>query len=70
MPATLDVKTILPLIIAGDDSSGDGSEKVVEAFKSSSSLAEPLPPIANLAIVKDSEVTTMTSGSVKNVYEI
>ena len=66
VPATLDVKTILPPIITGDGSSGDGSEKVVEVVKSSSSLAEPLPPIACPAEVKNSEVIGMTSGGAEN----
>ena len=65
VPATLDAKTVLPPI-AGDDNS-NGSEKVVEAAKSSSSLAEPLPPIAaSPAVVKDSEVTAVVSGGAEN----
>lgn len=59
-PMTMDAKTVLPPI-SGGDSLGDGSEKVAEV-KSSSSLAEPLPPIASPLEVKDGEVTEETSG--------
>lgn len=63
VPATLDTKTVLPPI-SGGDSLGDGSEKITEIVKSSSSLAEPLPPIASPSEVKDSsEVTEATSGA-------
>ena len=63
VPATLDAKTVLPPI-AGDDNSS--SERVVEVAKSPSSLAEPLPPIASPAEVKDSEVTAVVSGGAEN----
>lgn len=59
IPSTLDAKTVLPPINSGD-SLGDTS---IEVVKSSSSLAEPLPPIAGPSEAKDSKVAEATSGA-------
>lgn len=63
IPSTLDAKTVLPLINSGDSLGDTSIEKVIEVVKSSSSLAEPLPPIAGPSEAKDSKVAEATSGA-------
>ena len=65
-PMMLDTKTVLPPISSGENLV-DGSEKVVEIIKSSSSMAEPLPPItAGPPEAQDVEATEVTSGAVES----
>ena len=62
-PATLDTKTVLPPI--NSEHVGDTSEKI-ELVKSSSSIAEPLPPMTSPSEVKDNEATRATLSATEN----
>lgn len=57
---TMDPKTVLPPIVSSED--GDKKD-VGDVVKSSSNIAEPLPPITGSQEVKDSEMAEATSGA-------